>query len=465
MTLRAAIYCRISDDREGAGLGIARQREDCEALAAAQGWDVTAVYDDNDLSAYSGKPRPGYQALLDALRAGTVDIVIAWHTDRLHRRPTELEEYIDLCEPRKVQTRTVTAGQLDLSTASGRMMARQLGVHARYEVEHNIERIQRGKQQAAAQGKWLGGVRPFGYEADGMTIRESEAQEIRNATGLILAGASLRSLTKDWNDRGIVTSRNGKWEATELGRLLTRPRNAGLIKYQGEEMGPAMWDAIVEEPTWRAAVQVLKDPARRTTTTNARKWLGSGLYLCGMCPETMRVSTSGTTAGRVHVPAYRCRTGKHVTRQAEVLDAYVSEVVVARLVRPDAVELLRAPESEGVDVEQLQTTLLAARSRLDEIAALFGSGVFDAKQTREASEAARRQMRVAEAALVEVAQVNPLVGVVGVPDVRGVWEELDLSRKRAVMDCLLQVVVLPARRGRLPAGMRLDTEAVEFRWR
>jgi site-specific DNA recombinase len=86
-TRRAAIYARISRDREGGGLGVDRQRDDCRALAARLGWDVVAVYTDNDLSAYAGKPRPGYRALLDAIDAGQVNAVIAWHPDRLHRSP------------------------------------------------------------------------------------------------------------------------------------------------------------------------------------------------------------------------------------------------------------------------------------------------------------------------------------------------------------------------------------------
>ena len=64
MPNRAAIYCRISDDRAGAGLGVARQEADCRKLAEDRGLTVTQVYVDNDLSAYSGKPRPGYKALL-----------------------------------------------------------------------------------------------------------------------------------------------------------------------------------------------------------------------------------------------------------------------------------------------------------------------------------------------------------------------------------------------------------------
>jgi len=50
-----AIYVRISSDRTGAGLGVARQEEDCLALCTRLGWIVYRVYIDNDVSAYSGK--------------------------------------------------------------------------------------------------------------------------------------------------------------------------------------------------------------------------------------------------------------------------------------------------------------------------------------------------------------------------------------------------------------------------
>jgi len=58
---RAGLYARISKDREGAGLGVERQRDGCTALAGRLGWDATAVYTDNDISAYSGKRRPGHE--------------------------------------------------------------------------------------------------------------------------------------------------------------------------------------------------------------------------------------------------------------------------------------------------------------------------------------------------------------------------------------------------------------------
>src|SRR3954454_10277896 len=121
---RAAVYCRISSDPKGLGLGVERQREDCHALAERHGWRIAGTFIDNDVSAYSGKPRPQYAALMEAVQAGEVDVVVAWDPDRLHRSPAELEAFIVAVERAGVDVVTVQAGQWDLSTASGKLVAR-----------------------------------------------------------------------------------------------------------------------------------------------------------------------------------------------------------------------------------------------------------------------------------------------------------------------------------------------------
>ena len=69
-TRAAAIYCRISRDAEQEGLGVARQEEDCRALAGKSGFTVAEVYTDNDISAStkSRKARPAYDRMLEATR-------------------------------------------------------------------------------------------------------------------------------------------------------------------------------------------------------------------------------------------------------------------------------------------------------------------------------------------------------------------------------------------------------------
>jgi DNA invertase Pin-like site-specific DNA recombinase len=79
---------------------------------------------DNDISAYSGKKRPGYIDLLERVKWGPTRIV-AWHVDRLYRRPRELEDLIDLVEHNPIVIETVKGGGFDLNTHEGRLMARQ----------------------------------------------------------------------------------------------------------------------------------------------------------------------------------------------------------------------------------------------------------------------------------------------------------------------------------------------------
>src|SRR4051812_26837229 len=106
----AAIYARISRDVTGEGLGVSRQLDDCRRLAASRGWVVAEEYVDNDISAYGGKRRPEYLRLLDDVRAGIRDAVIVYNTDRLTRRPIELEQFTAICETAGVtQFATVTS--------------------------------------------------------------------------------------------------------------------------------------------------------------------------------------------------------------------------------------------------------------------------------------------------------------------------------------------------------------------
>jgi site-specific DNA recombinase len=448
-TRRALIYCRISSDREGAGLGVATQEADGRELAEKLGWSVVAVYTDNDLSAYSGKPRPGYKALLADLESGRADAVLVWHTDRLHRSPVELEAYVDLCERMKVATQTCKAGELDLATPSGRLVARQLGSVARYEVEHSVERMRRAKLRSATSGTWKGGRRPFGYQDDGMTVIKAEAQLLAEGSTEILSGASLGGIAHRWNERGSVTTTGKPWTASAVGRVLTRPRNAGLMEHQGKVVGSASWPAIVPEQQWRAVAGILADPGRRTSPGNARRWLGSGIYRCGVCSGPV----IATTNGNAKQIGYRCRDGGHVNRTAEDVDEYVRATIAARLRRPDLADLLAGHAEDPAAFEALRVEALALRARLDELAGLFADGDIDALQLTEGTRKINAALADIERAQAASVRVSALDGMAAAPDPGLAFLKLPLDRQRAVVAALATITLLPGGKGR-PAGWK-----------
>ncbi len=438
-----AIYARISRDRTGAELGVGTQEGDCQALAQQLGWDVVATHRDNDISAASGKRRPGYLALLEDLRAGRVDSVLAWHEDRLHRSPVELEDYIAVCEPLSIQTRFVKAGELDLVTASGRMTARIRGAVARAEVEHMIERQRRAKQRSAEAGTWKGGRRPFGYDADGVTIREAEAQHVRAGTTTALAGASMYAIAKDWTAAGATTTTGKPWEPTAVRAVLLRPRNAGLMEHRGEVIGQGQWPALVDREQWEALTSMLRNPSRTTTTGNARKWLGSGLYRCDVCSESVITQGKGAAQRRT----YRCRPG-HVSMVQEDLDAYVLSKIVERLQHDDIKALLAS--SGAVDTSSLESRAVTLRVRLDGLAAVYAAGDIDAQQLAEGTRALRADLDSVRERITEAHRHTGLDGVAGAPDPAAVFLRSDLHRQQAIIDTLATVTLLPGTRGRPP---------------
>ncbi|HXY94101.1 MAG TPA: recombinase family protein, partial [Acidimicrobiia bacterium] len=239
------IYCRISQDRSGEGLGVSRQEQDCRALVAQRGWETVEVYVDDDRSAYGGKPRPEYERMLGDLESGAIDAVVAWHPDRLHRSPRELEDFIDLIDSTAATVATVQTGEYDLSTPAGRLTARVVGAVARGESEHKSARIRRQREQAAAAGKYHGGRRAYGYERDGVTIVAAEADRIREAMQRVFAGEGLRSIATDWNQRHVPTASGGQWTIVSLHAILTGTRIAGRRRFRGEDVGEAQWPAII----------------------------------------------------------------------------------------------------------------------------------------------------------------------------------------------------------------------------
>lgn len=465
---RAIIYCRISRDKTGAGLGVERQEIDCRELAKRLDWTVVEVLADNDTSAYKGV-RKGYRRLLAELEAERADAVISWHNDRLHRSPLELEEFIEIVEKHGVEVHFVRSGPVDLSSPSGRLVARQLGAIARYESEHRSERISRTRKQQAEQGRWGGGTRPFGFESDGVTLIEGEARAIRDAVDLILHGGSLRSVCRMLNERGFTTTKRGRpWAPLSARDMLVRPRNAGLMTYRGQVQGPGGWPAIISREELEAVSRILSSPERRTSPGNTPRWLGSMLFLCGVCGGPLIVGTSG---GRKRErPSYLCRShergpSKHVTRTAPTLDAYVTELVLARLKEPDLLKVFGEEPESGVDVAGLRRQLAALEANRDALGQRLAAGEITLSMFDMFNKDMRVQIERIEAELASAATLSPLRHIATAEDVEACWEGYDLAQRRDVVRELMVVRVLPARGGRRPDGGYFDSSRIDITWR
>lgn len=468
---RAGIYVRISQDKGGKGLGVARQETACRKLAAQRGWEVVEVFKDNDTSAHATK-RPGFDLLTEAIKHAEIDALLIWDQDRLIRKPVELEGFIDLINLYGTEVAAVT-GYIDFSSPSGRGNARIRGTFAKMESEQLSIRIKAKQQEIRAAGRSTAGGRAFGFEPNGIAHREAEAAMIQDATARLLQGSSLAAIIHEWNQKGVQTARGGEWRTQSLKVTLTRWRNAGLVQFRGEPVGAAAWDPIVPEEDLRALRTMLSDPARRTNQAGtARKHMLSGLPTCEKTGHPMRWGASTTRAGLVY-ELYQC-TGKGC-RLAVIKDAAEEAVIdhiAARLAFPDS-DLVALTKDERGRISELRHALakLDQEEKETEVAKISTRSKLlileDLQEQRARANFQLDRLTQRNALTALMLDLTPVVqgkkasitaAVKAREEVRQKFLALDLDRKQAVIKALCTITVKPH-----PKGVRPTPEIAKQR--
>ncbi|MBQ0848009.1 recombinase family protein [Streptomyces sp. BH-SS-21] len=302
MARKVAIYTRISRDDEGEGLGVARQREDCERLVDLRGWSLAKIYEDNDVSAYKRNVRrPEFELMLSDLASGLIDGVVSYDLDRLARQPKDLERVIDVFDSRKRLTFATVTNDIDLSAADGRTMARVMVAFANKASHDSSRRIRRKHLELAMSGKSSGGPAPYGWQKDDPNKVDREAaSHIRAAQKEILAGVRIGTIRRRWHEERLGHPREGTKRIAHhhLEHMLTNPRLCGYRTYHGEillndngEPVTGEWETINTVKEWEAVCAAVAERKKGGTGAGrpvGRKYLLSGIARCGLCHTKIR---------------------------------------------------------------------------------------------------------------------------------------------------------------------------------
>jgi len=428
-----------------------RQEAECRKLAKGRGWTVETVEVDDDVSAYTGKARPGYARVVAMIEAGQVEALVAWAPDRLHRSPRDLEDFVDLIERTGIEVATVQAGRVDLATPAGRMQARMLGNVARYESEHRSARTRLAHDQIAAEGRWKGGRRPYGYRPEPggtMAVVPVEADVIREAVDRVIGGERVGAIANDFQRRGIPTATGAAWRSQTLRRIVASPTIAGRRVSHGEDVGTARWPAIVTAEELAEVVAVLA-----TGTTRGRlprvALLSGGRLVCEKCSAPMSTARRDN-GGRL----YRC-LGCFAQVAAEPLEELIAGALLYRLDRAEVpAGRKRSPGGAG-EVARLEDALA-------QLAADHGEGMVTRGEWLAARKPLLARLDAARATAAATTHGAAIVGLSGRGRASKAWPELSLDRRQAVLDALIDVVVVgPGTR----RGPGLDPDRVDVRWK
>lgn len=454
------IYTRISSDRSGEGAGVQRQKAECLELAKANDLNVLEVFTDNDISAHSGVPRPAFNEMIRRLEAGEGDGIIVWHLDRLYRRNRDLELIVNIVESRKIEIKTVTAGEIDLNTSSGLLMARVIGSMANYEVDHQRERIKASHVDRAKRGTWRGGPIPLGFRSGGkgtLVIDEEEAKDVRFILDSILNGDSLHLISRRMNEPHRVKRRNGaRWTNTAVRHLVKSPALGGLSKVSEGEYVPAQWEGIVPPEKWFAVQAILSDPARRTNQGTERRWQGSGVYLCGVCGKALRAKISNG------VNYYSCIACHKVSRNQKKLDGLVDDLLIAYLSVPENRLPLVVKQESTTDLNELLSVQAGLIERRNQLGGLFAQGVISSGQLTRGNAEFEKQLKAIERKIDDARESSPVLEMLlSSDDLRERWGSMSADKRAEAIRRLVEVRVHSAGRG----TKIFDPSKVEFTWK
>lgn len=464
---RAGIYVRLSQDRNGDGLGVERQEAACRALAERKGWDVVDVYSDNDVSATNGKRRPEYERMWSDVREGVIDAVAVWKADRLTRTPAEFEHIIDTAERHGTALATVE-GDLDLSTPTGRMVARMLGAAARAEIETKVARQKAANEQAAANGRaWSGGTRGYGYTRQ-MEVVPDEAAVIREAVARLLTGETLSAICADLQQRGVTTPSGKHWQPRTLRRLLASARISGRReRFPKATTRPLLGD-IVAEGQWEPIistedsdrVRMLLDSSERRAKYGAkgRTYLLSGILVCSHCGHGMVGRPKSGT------PRYACPSmpgttacGKTYAVAART-DATIRDRVLVALEGDGLAKILSATDGSAAalaDIRDLQR-------ETEDLDAAVAAGDISVKSSATIRRGIAKRMEAAQRTLAKSTGSAALDGLqdLSYTDLLERWETMPLARRRAVVSAVVEsITVNPA-----DLSKRWDADRFDIHW-
>ena len=170
---------------------------------------------------------------MDRLERGVSGGFIVFDLERFTRQPKDGERMIELAA--RGLGVLDSESEYDLTTPNGKKAFRDAINAAAYYSDRLSTRARRGKRLKAMSGEPNTTTRPFGFEDDFVTVREAEAEIIRELTRRFLAGETQNALVRDLNARGILTSKGNPWTVRSLQRLLLRERNCGRILYTDTE--------------------------------------------------------------------------------------------------------------------------------------------------------------------------------------------------------------------------------------
>ena len=345
---RAAIYCRLSkdDDLDGESASIANQRDMLENYCKRQGWEVTAVYQDDGYTGLNME-RPDLKRMLKAIERRQVNLVITKDLSRLGRNYLQTGTLIEDFFPRNGVRYIAMNDGIDTLRDNNDIAPFKNILNEMYSKDIS-KKVHSSYLLKAQKGKFTGCIAPFGYRKDPedknhLLVDEETAPIVRLIFSWALNGHGPNYIRRRleeqkipcptwWNrERGFRNVRtkwekqdpeNGRymWDFSVIKDILMNPVYTGAIASQKtdyrfkigtiREKKPEDWivvegqhEPLVDKKSFDIVQEKLKSRQRPRNTGEIS--LFAGLIKCGECGKSLTVRMTNDKHPK---QIYSCKT-------------------------------------------------------------------------------------------------------------------------------------------------------------
>ena len=387
----AALYARVSSDRQDVDLSISAQMRALRDYANKNNYLVVREYIDE---AESGRvaDRPQFRRMIEEGRQNNAPFkeILVWKFSRFTRKREHAVAFKSMLRRRGIKVTSITEHADD--TPTGKLLEAIIESVDEFYSENLAQEVRRGLRESASRGFWVSARPPYGYRRvhvqDGAKTRPrlemvpGAASVVERIFNLAESGRSTLDIARTLNTEGVASPNGKQWSKTVVHKILNNEAYTGTLIWgvAAKDNAPPIrvedaFPAIVSKPLFNAVSSHLRSraPSVEHPRRVSSSYLFSGLVKCKSC----RRALTGQAAKSGRFSYYVCQSlikkGKKTCRtprlnakrfERQVIDTIRSNILSESNIR-DLVKLVDE-EMDGVAIEQ-RKRLESIQRELDEV--------------------------------------------------------------------------------------------------
>ena len=324
----AGIYIRVSTfDQAREGFSLREQEERLKEFCKFKRYNIYKVYQDAGISAKNDK-RPAYQEMIEDVKKGNINVIVALKLDRLTRSVYDIEELMKFVNDYECDIDCM-ADESNTTTSNGRMVMRIMTSVSQNEIEKCSERTKFGMAGAIKNGH-IPNRTGLGFKRENKKLVPDPLTKdiIVRIFDLYLEGKSHQAIANIYNKEKVLGKTN--WYDSTIQKILSNELYKGDYVNGKRTKHPTYYENVIEPIVSKEKWESCQYQKLR----NARHYERTATYLftnklkCSKCGNFLGGHATTKTNGKKYY-YYKCNTCKTYFNEIDIekeLKAFMLEL-------------------------------------------------------------------------------------------------------------------------------------------